>query len=420
MLRIQRAGRRFVRNRRGGVATTFALSLFVICGVVGLSIDGLRAYRMKSRIGAVIDSAALAGAKLLANRNATDSEVQAAVNAVLLAANQELATLWATVGQATVAVDRSANTVALQIGVAVPTTFAQVIGISNLDFTSATRVAYKIQSLELAMVLDVTGSMNNDGKLDAMKASASTVIDALMASAQFNDTVRIGLVPFAASVNTGTYASRVTGSPTSMDNCVLERSGVVQLTDAPPIGVDSVPWVDPAVASAAGSRYSCPVAEIVPLTDNTNSLKATIQGYVASGWTAGHIGTAWGWYLLSPSWGSIWPYRPGSYTDPNVVKAMILLTDGIFNASYTAGLATPEVDQVNEAYANFGALCTAAKATSITIYTIALDLTDPRALEALRACASSDSRAFQSPTAEQLQGVFMQIVQDLNVLRVIN
>ena len=408
---------RFGRDERGAVAIAFALVLVLVCGVVGLAFDGMRAYRMKTRVGAAIDAAALAGAKLLNRSGAGDGEVQAAVNAVLAATNVELQGLWVTLGQPRIVINRVDNTVAIDIDVAVPTVFARLIGVANLDFVSATKVAYKIQALELAMVLDVTGSMNNNGKITAMKTSAGAVIDTLLTSTDAPEMVRIGVAPFSAAVNAGSFAARVSGSPSSIDRCVVERLGPAQFTDAPPDGPDAMRWFDP--MTTGGSHYTCPAAEIVPLTDNPRNLKDTIAGYVADGWTAGHIGAAWGWYLLSPRWGSVWPRPPGAYSDRNVVKAMILLTDGIFNTSYTSGLTTPDPQQVTQSYAQLAQLCTNIKAAGITVYTIALDLNDATALDALRGCASSASRAFESPSATQLESVFMRIVQDLNVLRVV-
>lgn len=46
---------------------------------------------------------------------------------------------------------------------------------------------------------------------------------------------------------------------------------------------------------------SLPDKAIVPLSDNKTALKNSINSYTAAGSTAGHIGIAWAWYLLSPN-----------------------------------------------------------------------------------------------------------------------
>lgn len=413
-MRIRDVAERFVRCERGTIAVLVSLSIFVLGGFVGLAFDGIRAWRAKTRIVAVLDAAALAGAKVLNRREASDAEVLAAIDAVITASQQDFVALWSTIGGRSVQVDRGANTVLVAIDVQVPTIFARLVGVTSLDFPSATKVAYRIQWLELAMVLDVTGSMNDGGKLDAMKASAGTVIDTLMATGQAADSVRIALAPFSAAVNTGSYNSRISQS---VDGCVVERLGAERFTDASP-GLGAVPaWFDPAVT--AGSRYACPAAPIVPLTQDVWRLKSTIAAYTASGATAGHIGAAWGWYLLSPSWASVWPQSPGAYSDPNVVKAVIFLTDGMFNTSFQNGLTTPVADQTTESYAQFVTLCGNMRAAGLTIYTIGLDLGDATALAKLRECAGSSERAFEAPSASQLQGVFMQIIASLNSLRLV-
>jgi len=41
-------------------------------------------------------------------------------------------------------------------------------------------------------------------------------------------------------------------------------------------------------------------------TDKT-TLKSKIAGLVAKGSTGGQLGVAWGWYMLSPNFGYLWP-----------------------------------------------------------------------------------------------------------------
>ena len=49
-----------------------------------------------------------------------------------------------------------------------------------------------------------------------------------------------------------------------------------------------------------------PLPAVIPLTSDKSALLATINGYTPAGSTAGHLGTAWAWYMLAPSWNSIW------------------------------------------------------------------------------------------------------------------
>jgi CDP-diacylglycerol--glycerol-3-phosphate 3-phosphatidyltransferase len=76
----------------------------------------------------------------------------------------------------------------------------------------------------------------------------------------------------------------------------------------------------------------------VPLTDDRDALKAHVDGLVAEGGTAGHLGIAWGWYLLSPSWSGIWPIdsAPRLYGAERTSKFLILMTDGDLNVQHPA------------------------------------------------------------------------------------
>ncbi len=78
--------------------------------------------------------------------------------------------------------------------------------------------------------------------------------------------------------------------------------------------------------------YVCPSAEIVPLTDDKTVLTNSIKSYRASGATAGHIGAQWAWNLVSPNFAPLWPTDsdPVDYDDGKTIKAVILMTDGVF------------------------------------------------------------------------------------------
>src|SRR5690606_3753817 len=82
------------------------------------------------------------------------------------------------------------------------------------------------------------------------------------------------------------------------------------------------------------SIQSCPAnAAILPLSDDKAVLGSTVGSYTDGGSTAGHLGTAWGWYLVSPEWAgtSAEACRPAPYRDGHTIKAVVVMTDGIYN-----------------------------------------------------------------------------------------
>ena len=64
--------------------------------------------------------------------------------------------------------------------------------------------------MRVALVLDVTGSMADDGKMDAMKPAAKALVDQLSALATTNGDIYISLVPFSKDVMMGSSFKNAT------------------------------------------------------------------------------------------------------------------------------------------------------------------------------------------------------------------
>ncbi len=426
----------FRNDDRGTIAVIFALSIMVLLGITGLAVDASRAYSASMRVSSVLDSAALAGAKLFENEASSDAQIIAASQAYfqLHAVRNVGPGLKLTNFKTTI--DRSINKVKTEVDVGLSATFANVMGFSGFNFHRTADVVMNMQKMEIALVLDITGSMNDNGKLAGMKTAASDMVDQLMLNSTSENAVRVAVAPFSASVNAGSLANKVSASPAvtscgytfyfgykcqtaagaDVDTCVIERTNSRATTDDAPTGSDILP----AVPSLPYGNYTCPNANVLPLLGKSQvgSIKSTINGYVASGATAGHIGAAWGWYLLSPKWASVLPSAsaPAAYNDPKTSKFVIFLTDGIFNTSYKSGPNSLSTTQIDESYAQFQALCGNMKTAGVTIYTVGLDLLDARALAELRACGGAN--AYTAANAAALPGVFKQIASNLNKLRV--
>jgi Flp pilus assembly protein TadG len=337
-MRWQDFSNAYMRDTRGTIAMVFATSVFVLFGFVGFAVDASRAYSTSSRISSVLDSAALAGARLFENDTSSDAEIEATVKAYFQGHAAEKLLPGLKLTNLRVSIDRTNNKVSADVDIKLPTTFAQVIGYTDFTFNRSTQIAISMNKIELAMVLDITGSMNDNGKLPALKSAASDVIDSLMSGATSENSIRIAVAPFSASVNAGALANKVSASPAvtncgynwywgytcttsagaDVDTCVIERTGSRAFTDDAPVGADILP----AVPSTPYGNYTCPASVVVPLQSRGQvaTIKSTINSYVATGATAGHIGAAWGWYLLSPKWSTVLPSAsaPAAYGDKTV------------------------------------------------------------------------------------------------------
>jgi hypothetical protein len=157
----------------------------------------------------------------------------------------------------------------------------------------------------------------------------------------------------------------------------------------------------------------------VALTEDKAALNAHVQSLTANGGTAGHLGIAWGWYLVSPNWAGIWPAasEPGAYDDPDVSKAVILMTDGDFNTAHPDAGA----NSFNQAVA----ICDAMKDedNNIQIYTVGFQVpgnvqTTPDGQTIMQYCATSAGHAFNADNGEQLTEVYRAIARSISDLRI--
>ena len=156
--------------------------------------------------------------------------------------------------------------------------------------------------------------------------------------------------------------------------------------------------------------------EPVPLTTNPAPLENFINTMEPIGGTGGHAGTAWGWYLLSPQWASVWPTQsePHEYDAPDTAKVLILMTDGEFNAE------APDVNR--SSVEQTAAICSNIKAgTNITIFTVRLGTFTSSNLvggqNITDFCATDTDRALIS-TGDSLVDDFRSIATQISDLRI--
>ena len=79
----------------------------------------------------------------------------------------------------------------------------KVAGFPDINFNTSSTSAWGNVRMRVAMVLDNTGSMAEDGKMPAMQTAAKSLIDQLSALAKNDGDIYISVVPFAKDVNVG-------------------------------------------------------------------------------------------------------------------------------------------------------------------------------------------------------------------------
>ncbi len=422
--------RSFSRNEDGTIAIIFALCCFVMFGILGLAIDGSRAYNTKSRVAYALDAAALEVAKL-----ATEDGLRG------LALEQQayrvfLANLEATEGQRLIDFkdfdadyDPGTGRASVTVTTTVGTTFSGVKSLKELEFTNAAAAVYEIRDIEGALALDVTGSMSGQ-KLEDMKDAAQELVTTMIDNASPAQTTRMALAPYASTVRLGPYATRVTDPDVpSLDTCVVDRDGLDAYNDGRPgpgnyfnvQNPDAGSILSDVDSSEGTSNYACVSAPIVPLTDNKTDLTDAIEDFSANGYTAGHIGFTWAWNLISPNYDLVWPTtsEPADYDTTKTLKFIVLMTDGVFNTAWSNGRSSN--DQASD-------LCTNAKSEGVVVFTVgfgsALTGTGPNETRDLLAnCASPrggdfTQTFFLADNGDDLKAAFQSIAAQINRVRV--
>ena len=409
--------RAFIADSGGSVAIMFALSIFLLFGFVGGAIDFVRIYRARSMFQTNLDAAVLAAARAK-QLGATDSDsLQTAQNYIA-----PVQLKLGMTGPVSFDITNAGTTITATAMLQQPTMFLRVIGMDKLAFKAGGVATFGNgtagnTNVELAVMLDITGSMSGQ-KIDDLKASAQDLVDIVVADDQSHATSRVALVPFSIAVKVekdlfeAATGQKFTGA---FKGCVVERSGVDAYTDATPTaGSFAVP-----LENVAGGAPCDGGREVTQLTDNKGHLKGKIASLTAGGSTAGHIGTAWAWYMLSPKWAAALDSKsePGPYSDlttmnadgtPKLKKIAVLMTDGAYNTQYGPTDSTTQAR----------AICAEMKKTGVIVYTVGFDLGgDTVAIETLSGCASDASKFYNATTGDALRAAFRDIALKASPLR---
>jgi Flp pilus assembly protein TadG len=222
---VREAAKRFLRAKEGNVAVIFTIAAIPLLGFVGAAIDYSRANAARSTMQADLDSTALMLSKDLSANRISASDVQATAQKYFAALYTNRDALAAGVPAPTITAVYTANngnlgnTIALSATGTVNTDFVKVLGLltgsnnlNQLSFTTHATTAWGNVKMRVALVLDNTGSMAQNGKITALRnavAGTGGLIDQLSGLAKNNGDVYISVIPFAKIVNAGAsnYAS---------------------------------------------------------------------------------------------------------------------------------------------------------------------------------------------------------------------
>lgn len=442
---------RFGRNERGEVAIAFGLLAVTMMMFIGAAIDLSKWLSARTDTLNAVDSAVLAGARSLQVNAANPSAAVQAANDYYAANTRGRLQVEDSIEFVT-----ARNNTALQAkGSAwIKTPFLGFAGVDQLPLVKISEGEFaeavvavggnSETELEISMMLDVTGSMSGQ-KLQDLKDAAKDLIDIVVWENQSEYRSRVALVPFAEAVrvptsmrtalaisgsSSRTFTHRSTGRSTTWyrdNSCVTERLGTNAMNDN---AITSS--TKPGLFYDSNGQCTPTTASVVPLTADKTYLKSQIDSYVASGNTAGHLGTAWAWYMLSPNWNSITPASSNaepyskltqinSKGQPSLKKIAVLMTDGEYNTQYcTTGVVSSAQSCTltnGNATTQAATLCTNMKNKGIEVYTVAFALGNSTTVRnMLRNCATNPDMFYEAEDGEQLKQSFRNIALKISDL----
>jgi Flp pilus assembly protein TadG len=419
---------RFRKDRRGGVVPMLAITIVPIMASVGAAVDFSRINATRTAFQAAIDSTALMLAKEA--RDLSGAQLTQKTNDYFKALFVQPHTYNVTIQPQLTSPEQGTFLLNISGSATMSTTFAHVMGYPEVTFSADSTVTWGIRKLNLALVLDNTGSMAQSGKMTALKSASHNLLDTLNKAATTPGDILVSIVPFATDVNVGadkiesswidwtqweinngtcsntSYSSKTSclsngkaWTPkvrSTWNGCVNDRDQNNDVMNTAPVA-DATSTMFPA-HQASG----CPVA-VMPLSSDWTALNAKIDAMSATGNTNTTIGLSWGWQTLTPTAPMNAPAAA-----PDLDRVIVLLTDGTNTQNRWSGSSTAIDARMQKA-------CENVKAANIKLYTVRV--IDGNA-NLLRSCATDPSMFYDIDEASELNNVFSSIAQKLANIRI--
>ena len=187
---------RFLGNRSGNFGMVFAFAFPALMASVALGVDLSNTLSTKTEMQDANDAAVLSAARYFKEHRKQPSlaTVQAFLdgNSAFKITAKKLT------------FNKARTEFTLESKTKVKTYFMGYFGKKNQNYDSISKANLGFSdTLEFALSLDTTGSMEVDGKMDGLKVAANDFIDAMFDTKDRGADIKGGIVPFAQYVNVG-------------------------------------------------------------------------------------------------------------------------------------------------------------------------------------------------------------------------
>ena len=244
-------------RQRGQIIVMVGLTMIVLVGIVGLALDSGRGYGVKAKLNAAVDAGSIAAARAIAI-GASDSErianAQAAAQRYFdlnFPADYQGAVRPVPSVQATRDPTTRRWTVTVSATAEMPTTFARVLGRTELDvYASGTAIRRR---LDVMMVLDTSGSLDSPPSPAGTFATLKTSAVNGFVNKFSPDDDRIGLVSFSSGA---VIDLPIRKAPPPADGRGFDKTAMVNAINALAVGG--------ATASAEGVSQAIAELDAIP------------------------------------------------------------------------------------------------------------------------------------------------------------
>ncbi|MDQ0473575.1 Tad domain-containing protein [Labrys wisconsinensis] len=425
--------RQFPAAREGNAMMLFGFMLLPLIAAAGSAVDYGRASSARTEMQAALDLAALAVSRDAKNLSA--AQINSKAKAYFDSMFQYKGVSGVTV--TTTYTTSGVSQLTMNARGFVKTDFMGLFGHDRIEIGTDTTTKWGTKRLRVAMVLDNTGSMNDDGKLPALKSAALGMLSKLKSLAKTDGDVYVSLVPFAKTVNSGITrsdspflrwdvwdAGSVCTDGVSADERSCRRAGKSwergslhrDLWKGCVTDRDQDYDVGAAAATQANTStqfpraYLCPTAVqgLTSALDSTawNALTSQVTNMVAGGNTNQTIGLQWGYQSLAGASPLSAPAKDANY---EYASYIILLTDGL-NTENRWSTSRSTIDQRTEK------LCTNVKSAGVTLFTVQVNTGGDPTSAMLQRCASNGG-FFLVTSAGGIDSAFDQIFGVMSDLR---
>ncbi len=202
----------FLRDTGGNFAMTAAMISVPLLGSVGAAVDYTRYVDMRNDVIISADAANLAAGQLLTGSKVDVQALETYAEQFFRANLDDDITdemynfeLEFIPGDTSVEPPTPEKT-KISVEMEYDTIFAEWIGVDVLSETVVSEITIGNRTVEIALVLDNSGSMDGS-RIETLKTEAKDLVDVIFNSAQLTtlpDPVQFSIVPFAGSVNIGT------------------------------------------------------------------------------------------------------------------------------------------------------------------------------------------------------------------------